>query len=301
MVSIIIIIKNHRIIERLLKELTRVRKPEKTEIVVVDGSEGKLDDIKNNFSTVKWVYFYSNKKYTIPEQRNLGINKSKGEIIAFIDADCLPAKDWLINLIRPIRENNENIVTGFIKSSRKYPRKWEFDYKGIKNQRYINFAPTMNTAFKRDVFKKIGNYNEIFSFGGEDTDLCWRALDAGYKIMYNPKAIIFHDWGNLSKNIFRQFTYGRMTFHLLIKYPRRMFRRENAVFLSYPIYILLIPLTFISIYYPLLIFIPIVQNLREIRSVEITFETVLFNLINGIGIITEGLRYFYNKIGKLSI
>ena len=48
-------------------------------------------------------------------------------------------------------------------------------------------------------------------------------------------------------------------------------------------------------------FIPIIQNLREIRSVEITFETVLFNLINGIGIITEGLRYFYNKIGKLSI
>jgi len=301
MVSIIIIIKNHRMIERLLKELAGVRKPEKTEIVVVDGSEDKLDDIKNNFPTVKWVYFYSNKKYTIPEQRNLGINKSKGEIIAFIDVDCLPTKDWLINLIRPIRENNENIVAGFIKSSRKYPRKWESEYKRIKNQRYINFAHTMNTAFKKDVFKKIGNYNETFSLGGEDTDLGWRALDAGYKIMYNPKAIIFHDWGNLSRNIVRGFTYGRMAFHLLIKYPRRMFRIENAVFLAYPIYILLTPLTFISIYYPLLIFIPIIKNLHEMRSVEITFETVSFNLINGIGIITEGLLYFYNKIGKLSI
>jgi hypothetical protein len=92
-----------------------------------------------------------------------------------------------------------------------------------------------------------------------------------------------------------------MAFHILIKYPRRMFRIENAVVLSYPIYILLTPLTFISIYYPLLIFIPIIKNLYEMRSVEITFETVLFNLINGIGIITGGLLYFYNKIGKLSI
>lgn len=58
----------------------------------------------------------ANKKYTYSEQRNLGLKKAEGEIIVFIDSDCIPTKNWLIELVKPIRGEEENIVVGFVKS-----------------------------------------------------------------------------------------------------------------------------------------------------------------------------------------
>ena len=58
----------------------------KTEILVVDASEGNLYDIKKESPSVRWIYFHNkkNKKIKTPGQRNLGLKKAKGNIITFI-------------------------------------------------------------------------------------------------------------------------------------------------------------------------------------------------------------------------
>ena len=68
--------------------------------------------LKFRFPKVRWIYFHNktNKKITIPEQRNLGIKKARGDIIVFIDANCVPRKNWLVELTMPIFKDNENIV-----------------------------------------------------------------------------------------------------------------------------------------------------------------------------------------------
>lgn len=60
MISVIIPVKNDREIENTLNEMFNIPKPEKTEILVVDASEGNLDDIKKRFPKVRWVYFKNN-------------------------------------------------------------------------------------------------------------------------------------------------------------------------------------------------------------------------------------------------
>ena len=57
MISIIIIVKNDRRIENTLKKLFKIPKPEKTEILVIDASEGNLDDVKNIFPSARFQFF----------------------------------------------------------------------------------------------------------------------------------------------------------------------------------------------------------------------------------------------------
>ena len=111
MISIIIIVKSDRAIENALKKLVKIPKPEKTEILVIDASEGNLDDIKNMFPSVRWIYYHNkkSKEITIPEQRNLGLKKAQGDIITFIDSDCIPENNWLIELAKSVN-NEEKII-----------------------------------------------------------------------------------------------------------------------------------------------------------------------------------------------
>src|SRR5215470_12629024 len=101
MISIIIIVKNDRRIDHVLGILKTIRKPDKTEVIVVDASRGRLDDIRKKFRYVRWIDFENTtkKKTTIPEQRNVGVREAKGDIVVFIDSDCKPDKDWLCELV----------------------------------------------------------------------------------------------------------------------------------------------------------------------------------------------------------
>ncbi len=193
MISIIIPIKNHIEIDVLLNSLQKIKKPERTEVIVADASNPRLFAIIKKYPSVRWLYYKTTKKYTISEQRNMAIAHAKGDILVFIDVDCTPTNNWLINLIKPIRKYEEKIVAGGIQSKDKSSTKWKQNSKGLSNKKYLSFAPTMNSAIKKEVFNKIGLYDETFEFGGEDTDFYWRATESGYKIRYAKDAIIFHE------------------------------------------------------------------------------------------------------------
>ncbi|GAG39726.1 unnamed protein product, partial [marine sediment metagenome] len=178
MISIIIIVKDDLEIEFTLKNLRLIKKPEKTEIIVVDASEGNLDGIKKKFPKVRWIYFHNitDKKITIPEQRNLGIKKAKGDIFVFVDAGCIVKRNWLINITKPIINKKELIVSGKIKSLSK-DKMHNVYWEKIKSN-YRESCGAANLALKKEVFLNIGYFDENFSIG-EDVDFVWRASDKG--------------------------------------------------------------------------------------------------------------------------
>jgi len=286
MISVIIPVKNDRKIEGILNEMVNIPKPEKTEILVVDASEGNLDDIKKKFPKVRWIYFNNNtnKIYTFTEQINLGLHKAEGEIIVFIDADCIPKKDWLLELTKPIRDGSESYVTGLVVSSKGNSF---HDFKWGKSIKYRLDAGSANTAFKKKILFDIGYYDENFE-AGSDNDFSWRAIDAGYRILYKPQAIIFDDWGNWKQEIKRAIRWGEGRVLLYKKHPDRwkyLFGRQ-ADTIIFPLFILLLPLTLIIPYYPLLLLIPLLRNIILLRNIKKEpFKKLLFDLIHGVGII----------------
>ena len=278
MISIIIAVKNDRRIDKNLEELVKIPRPEKTEILVIDASEGNLDDIKIKYPSIRWIYFHNQtcKKRTFVEQINLGSEKASGDILVYIDSDCIPTKTWLVNLIKPIREEGEDIVAGHIKSVGGRTT-WDIEWEKLDLKKYITECPTMNMAINAKILDKIGPRDETFNFGS-DIDFTWRATAMGYKIRYNKDAIIFHDWGNFRQEIKRAISYGEASASLYKKHPykwKNLFSYDVAT-LIYPLYIIFFPLTFF------LIFVPIIKNVKNHP-----FKLVFINLMHGLGVLKE--------------
>ena len=85
--------------------------------------------------------------------------------------------------------------------------------------------PTANVAFHRDVFHRIGIFDTRFpSAGGEDVDISWRFFqETDRKLLYNPKALVFHRHTSTVSGLFFQYMrYGRGYAFLREKYPARL-------------------------------------------------------------------------------
>jgi GT2 family glycosyltransferase len=273
-ISIIIIVKNDISIENTLEKLRSIAGINNNEIIVVDASNGSLNTIKMKFPEVNWINFknISNKKTTIPEQRNLGIKRAKGSIIVFIDSDCIPESQWLNNLTRQIVDGKESITAGTVITSPK-----SYMGEAILKGTYVQKCPTMNMALKKEVFDNIGLFDENFE-RVSDHDICIRAIKKGYKIRYIKDAIVYHNWGNFKKNITRSFYSGIGMAKIYKKHKDELYSRKNIYHLTYMLYIILLPVTIVFPYYPLLIFLPsIILRRNPVKE--------LFNIIHTLGLI----------------
>ena len=99
-------------------------------------------------------------------------------------------------------------------------------YSFARRMPYAPWGITANLSVKRTVFQKIGGFDKSFlkAPGGEDVDLGLRINDAGYKIVSNPDALIFHTrdtWNTARKMLRRAFAYGRAHYHVIIKHLDR--------------------------------------------------------------------------------
>lgn len=279
-----IIDKYDRKIKDTLLRLNSIDKDPLHEIIVVDASDHKLDDIKYSFPNVRWNYYKNkfNKKITISEQRNLGIKKSKGDIIVFVDSGCIPEVDWLKQLTSPILNDNESIVCG--KTLSMYRRTYRDQICDCnKNVSYVHECATINIAIRRSVFDKTGYFDENFTCG-EDIDFSWRAVDEGYLLKYAPKAIVRHDWGSLFDEMKRAYAYGRARTRLYNKHRNRIHNilSKDIVLLVYGLFIVFLPVTFIFPYYLGLLFLLLIKNYNKDP-----FHVVLDHIIFSFGALRE--------------
>lgn len=285
MISIVIIVKNDRGIENTLNKLRVIPQPIECEIIVVDASNGRIDDIKVKFPEVRWLYYPTQDidKTTIPEQRNLGVKESKGNIIVFIDANCIPNKNWLIELYKSYEQYHNDIICGPIKptNSRTLNNIWHSSDKSI----YRHECPSANILIDKQVYSRVGYYDEKLLYG-EDVDFTWRAVDEGFKIRFNHKAIVTHDWGNLSEEVKRSFKYGKARAILYKKHFRRWktIISNDRIAIAYAMFILGLPITILFPLYPLFVLIPFIKNINRM-SMIMTLKLVVLNLINGLGIL----------------
>jgi len=145
--------------------------------------------------------------------RNRGILNAGGEVVAFTDSDCLVDKDWLINIVKPLEDENVGIVGGKILSVQpcNYIEKYGeiiHDHEKALNESIIPYIITMNWACRLSVLKKVGYFNESF-IKSEDSELSRRIFLEGFELVYNPDAVVFHKNKKKLRGLFAEgFVHG---------------------------------------------------------------------------------------------
>jgi glycosyltransferase involved in cell wall biosynthesis len=259
-ISVIIVNKDGRAIENTLDALAKMRGGTVSfEVIVVDKSlPEQMADIKAKHDWVIWDEFPRTKERTTPAQRNRGLELATGDIIAFIDANCIPAANWL-EAIMDSAQAGEDIITGPVLDLSK-TNLVHYHAEHTKG-RYVDVCYTGNVGLRRKVVDRIGNFDTTFAYG-QDVDFFWRATDAGFKIYFNPKVVIGHDWGKTNEQVRRAYHYGKARAHLYKKHWRTRLpelAHEPHVWV-YPLFIVGLPLTYWLPVYPLLVVVPVLKN-----------------------------------------
>jgi glycosyltransferase involved in cell wall biosynthesis len=189
---------------------------ENFEVVVVDdhSDDRSLDIIKAFPCTLISL----ERRSGTSTARNTGAGNSRGDVIFFIDADCLLEKDTLSIINRTVSEAGPDVVIGGTYSRMPFDRTFFSIFQAV----FVNYSETKNVmnpdyiaahamVVNAGTFKKSGGFPEVFLPIIEDVEFTHRLKREGCRLMMNPDIQVRHIfnfslWKSL-KNAFRKTTY----------------------------------------------------------------------------------------------
>lgn len=120
--------------------------------------------------------------------RNLGWKKGSSDVVAFTDDDCVPAKDWIENIIDEFLHNDVDFIEGKVTT---VMGDSSISMDPHPKDRWNRFK-TANMAYRRKVLEKTGGFDERYYIHREDTDLAWRAINSGHKFKWAEGCVVHH-------------------------------------------------------------------------------------------------------------
>ena len=218
-VSVIIPVRNREEdLAHCLRSLCNLRYPaHRLEIIVVDdaSSDGTLQVVAK--FPVKTLAV--KKRRQAPGCRNLAARHAKGEILAFIDSDCVADPSWLNDLLPAFRDPAVGAVGGLVDAY--FEEKGLDRYEKVKSSLQVStrhkrssekehhfYVPSCNLLIRRALFQELGGFRQDLHVG-EDVDLCWRLQKLGKAVEYKPVGKVYHKHRNqLWPFCRRRFQYG---------------------------------------------------------------------------------------------
>ena len=177
------------------------------EILVVDNGSS---DATAALIRPRRVRYLREPRRGVSHARNLGIATSRGEILAFVDADCLVEPHWLTELVRPFEDPEVGAVAGDLQhvapttsAERQAARllgKWQ-RFAFNSNPAY---PITANAAYRRDVIERIGGFDPHMT-RAQDVELGLRFQErSGRRLAYAERATAHHRNRTTQLGFFRQ-------------------------------------------------------------------------------------------------
>ena len=211
-VSVVIISLNaERTIDECLRSLGG-QSVRPHEVLVVDG--GSKDRTLTILGESSEKHGLPLRVFTDPEgnkstSRNIGFRASTGEIVAYLDADCVAPSDWLLNIEASIDSGpgREMAVGGpYAPGQESGFAKATYHLLGVTagrltaqfmrcedRRRYVKTVPGGNCAFSKPVLLRVNGFDERL-YGCEDGDLSNRIRAVGAKIAFIPELCVRHSW-----------------------------------------------------------------------------------------------------------
>lgn len=208
------------------------------EIIAVDN-----DSIDNTAGIIKdkGIMLEHTEKRGPAVSKNRGIKRAKGDVIVFIDGDCVAAENWLNHMISGFKHQSIGCVAGEIAADENKDispldqfliKKSHLSQANNMNHPFLSYAATANAAYRREVFEEIGVFDEDL-ISGEDADMSWRMqLYTDFKLRYCPLATVYHPHEMTILGLFRQkqrHAYGSVMlskkYKKYWKLPQKSFRQ----------------------------------------------------------------------------
>jgi GT2 family glycosyltransferase len=126
--------------------------------------------------------------------RNRGWRSAAGELIIFVDDDCVPDPGWLGAMVEGLSEADVTVGRTRPPGDQLHLIGPFSNFLDIDHDQSFS---TCNVAYRRTVLEKLEGFDdEAFTWpNGEDTDLGLRAVKAGFRDRYVPEALVWHDVG----------------------------------------------------------------------------------------------------------
>lgn len=236
-------------LNRLHAALTALKRPENcsVETILVDG--GSRDRTVELARKAGFDKIIAAPGATIPVCRNRGLTEATGDWLAFLDADCEPAADWLLQAA-PFLEKESRAILGWPVEPPSpmtwVQAAWHFhwenknrtvelvDGKTVVKREAFRLLTTRNMFLHAEAARQLGAFDERLATG-EDTDFAFRAHLAGIPVLGLPTLrVVHHGEPATLKDFFRQQLWhaNRLSY-------ARIFRSEQSAGRHAPLFTLL--------------------------------------------------------------
>jgi len=201
------------------------------EVIVVDNaSTDNSQNLAREFPHVRWIQNEENVGFT--RANNQGIALSQGRFICFLNPDTVLHPNALVTLVQylqahpdvgivgpqlqypdgtlqPSRYRFPTLMTSLMEStplawawpSNPWNRLYHYSDRSPKHTHEVDWLNGACLVVRRDVIDTVGPFDEGFFMYSEELDLCRRAKDAGWQIVYMPDALVTHYEGRSSGQV----------------------------------------------------------------------------------------------------
>ena len=218
-------------------------------ILVDNGSaDGSIEFVEEHFPIVKIIKLNYNNGFC--RGNNIGLQHARGDFIALLNNDTLVDMHWLEELYRAMTKHSHvgicaSCIVNYYSRDVMDTAGDGFDLCGVgykigegmpvakfQKERYVFGVCAGAALYRRSMIDDIGFFDERFFAVGEDLDLSFRAILAGYKCLYVPDAVVYHKVNQ---------TVGRNS-DFLLYHSRRNVEYTFFKNMPFPLIIIIFPL-----------------------------------------------------------
>lgn len=163
--------------------------------------------------------------------RNTGLVACTTDFVAFLDSDVAPRRGWLEALLGHFCDPTVGLVAprivGLAQSENLVAR-----YEAVRSSldlglreapvlpySTVSYVPSAAIVCRSSAIREVGGFDETLH-SGEDVDLCWRLIEAGARLRYEPIALVAHDHRTeLREWVARKAFYGGSAAPLSVRHP----------------------------------------------------------------------------------
>lgn len=164
-------------------------------IVVDDGSTDQTAAVIRPFA----VRYLHQPNQGPAAARNAGAALAKGELLLFTDADCVPAANWVAEMVAAFRPPEVMAVKGAYRTKQRQlvarfvQIEFEERFALLTKAGTTDMVDTYSAGYRAEVFTELGGFDTLFPVANnEDTELSYRLAARGLRMVFNPLAIVYH-------------------------------------------------------------------------------------------------------------